>query len=142
MLVLVCCPCCSSYVATAGLSLLLGGLPSPLAISSILLTSQISMLCNTHVLYCLRVHVLHSLCDARTIRCNCISTAVPIGVAKATVAAPVFAMKRTSVPVSKSHNTRLVGRNPTTHPANTHIVRTHMCCSSMTVTSKACRGQT
>ena len=98
------------------------------------------MLCNTHVLYGLRVHVLHSLREAQTIRGKCISIAVAIGVAEVDMAAPVFAMKKTSVPVSMSHNMHLVGQNPMTCPANTHLVRTHMCCSSMT--SKACRGRT
>ena len=133
MLVVICCPCCSSYVATAGPCLLLGGLPSPFAIISTLLTSSISMLCNTHVFYGLHVLVLHSLHEAQTIRCNRISTALTMG-----TAAPVFAMKKTSVPVSR--NTRLVGQSPKTRPTNTHVVHTHMCCSLMT--SKACRGRT
>ena len=118
-----------------------GWLAFPLTIISILLTSGIFMLCNTHVLYGLRVRVLHSLREARMIRCNCISIAVAIGAARAAMAAPVFAMKKMSVPVSKSRNTRLVGRSPTTRLNNTHVVHTHMCCSSMTMTSKACRGQ-
>ena len=67
-----------------------GWLAFPLAIISTLLVSRISMLCNTHVLYGLRVHVLHSLCEARMIRFNCISIAVAIGAAGAAMAAPVF----------------------------------------------------
>ena len=50
------------------------------------------MLCNTHVLYSLHFHVLHGLHEARTIRCNCISIAVVVGVARAAMATPVFTM--------------------------------------------------
>ena len=49
-----------------------GWLAFPLAITSTLLTCRVFMLCNTHVLCSLCVHVLHSLREARTIRCNCI----------------------------------------------------------------------
>ena len=38
-----------------------------------------------------------------------------------------------SVPVSKSRNTRLVGRSPRPRQTNTHVVRTYMCCSSVSL---------
>ena len=42
------------------------------------------------------------------------------------MAAPAFAMKKRSMPVLKSRNTRLVGRSPMSHPTNTHVAHTRM----------------
>ena len=47
--------------------------------------------------------------------------AIAKGAAGAAMAAPVFAMKKRIVPVSKSRNTHLVRQSPTARPINTHV---------------------